>query len=305
MPSYKHFAIAGASGTVGSHFLDAFEHSEDGYNVTILTRKTGGNEAFAQQWKKKGAKVFAVDYEDEASLVSALSRIEVVISTLRGPAFAVQVPIVKAAKKAGVKLYINSHWGVPLTARELPNLEPVNEFRIAAFKLGELRDAAPKVAEEVGLPWIEFRNGIFPECFVPRPISGLSQLKDRRASAYGDGRADVSWTTQADVTRYVLYVLRHLPEEELHNRIFNIQGDVKSFNEIVQLYETKYPGSPVDVIYRPIAELESQVEDSERDDRIVRTLMLAIVTGKAKHHQDLLDNKQYPDWHPKGVVDML
>ncbi|KZT59986.1 NAD(P)-binding protein [Calocera cornea HHB12733] len=295
MPPYKRFAVAGASGTVGTHFLRAFEHSPHGYDVTILTRKRGGNQQFAAEWRKKGAKVREVDYEDEASLVSALHKIEVVISTLGGPAFALQVPLVKAAKKAGVQLYVNSHWGSPLTGDDLPDLATMDA----------LRNAPLRMAEEVGLPWVEFRNGTFPEYCLPIPLFGMSELGHRRATIYGDGNIQNSWTTQVDTVAFVLHVLRHLPAEELKNRIFNIQGDLKSFNEIVQLYETKYPGSPFDVIYRPLFELEGEVEHREGVERLLSSIMLAVVTGKAKHNQETLDNKAFPEWNPRAVVDVL
>ncbi|KZO94712.1 NAD(P)-binding protein [Calocera viscosa TUFC12733] len=295
MPCYKRFAVAGASGTVGTHFLHAFERSPHGYDVTILTRKTGGNELFAHEWKKRGAKVHEVDYENEADLVRALNGIDVLISTVGAPGFHLQVPLVKAAKKAGVKLYVNSHWGSPLTAADLPELAA----------LDELRNAPLRAAEEVGLPWVEFRTGSFPECCFPIPLFGLADLKHRRATIYGDGNAQNSWTTQADVARYVLHILRHISPQDIKNRRFNIQGDLKSWNEIVKLYEKKYPGSAVEEVYRPLAELEDKAENGQGVEAFHSSLMLAMVTGKAKHNQETLDNKEFPEWHPMGVVDVL
>ncbi|EJU01347.1 NADP-binding protein [Dacryopinax primogenitus] len=298
MPCYTRFAIAGASGTVGTHFLREFEHSVHGFDVTILTRREGGNELFAHEWAKKGAKIRPVDYEDETDLVRALSGIEVLISTVGASGFTLQVPLVRAAKKAGVKLYVNSHWGTPLTAEDLPEFAPLDELRTAALR----------VAEEIDLPWCEFRTGLFPEYCIPIPYAAgwlTRRLSERRATIYGDGNAQASWTTQFDTARYVLHVLRHLPFEELHNRRFNIQGDAKSFNQLVKLYETKHPGSAVEVIYRPLAELEEKVANSEGDDRFWEALMLAIVTGKAKHREETLDNKEYPAWHPRGVAEVL
>lgn len=207
--------------------------------MTILTRKTGGNKAFADEWKKKGARIHAVDYDDEASLVEALSGVQVVISTLGPPGSPLQVSIVKAAKKAGVELYVNGHWGPTWTAADVPELAMLDALRAPTLK----------VAEEVDLPWVDFRTGAFPEyCFLI-PAFGLTELKKRKAFIYGNGNAQNSWTTQTDIVRYVLYVLRHLPLEQLGNRRFNIQGDLKSLNEIVTLYEAKYPGPSVDVTY--------------------------------------------------------
>jgi len=294
MSGYKSFAIAGASGTVGKHLLEAIEQSKYGFRVTILTRKSVVNDSFAQEWKNKGAKVAAVDYGVEEEVVTALSGVDVVISTLGGPAFGIQVPLVKAAKKAGVKLFVNSHWGSPLNGTENPGLAGMT-----------VRTEPPRAAEEVGLPWAEFSTGTFPEYCLPLPWFGMAGLKDGKATVYGDGEAQNSWTTQADVARYVLYVLTQLPPSKFENRRFNIQGDAKSFNEIIGLYEGKHPGPPVDVTYKPLSELEELVAKKEGRVPIINAILLAIVTGHAKHNQSTLDNGEYPDWNPKGVVDVL
>jgi len=294
MSGYKSFAIVGASGTVGKHLLDAMEQSEYGFRVTILTRKSGGNDSFAEEWRKKGAKVAAVDYGVEEDVVAALTGVEVVISTVGGLAFSIQVPLIKAAKNAGVKLFVPSHWGSPLDGTENPGLSPLTH-----------RMEALKGAEEVGLPWAEFSTGSFPEYCLPFPPMGMADLKDRKAFIYGDGEAQNSWTTQADVARYVLYVLTQLPSSKLAKRRFHIQGDAKSFNEIVRLYESKYPGAPIDVVYKPLSELENMVAKGEGPVPIINGILLAIVTGQAKQNQTTLDNGEYPAWKPKGVVDIL
>jgi hypothetical protein len=153
------------------------------------------------------------------------------------------------AKKAGVKLIVNGHWGSPVTGETVP----------AAAHTLNLRLLPNKAAEEVGLPWVEFRSSTFLVCDIEqapyvadapvigyritglscrtllpfswsshvqrsiRPL-GLSQLGEGKATIYGDGTAENSWTDQPDIARYVWHVLLHLPASSLHNRQFNIAG---------------------------------------------------------------------------------
>jgi len=43
----------------------------------------------------------------------------------------------------------------------------------------------------------------------------------------GDGDKQISFTSRADIARYISYVLTHLPAEQLNNRSFCIAGDNK------------------------------------------------------------------------------
>ena len=53
-----------------------------------------------------------VDYSRESTLLSALDGVEVVITALAFAAFEKQKDIVKAAKAAGVKLFVDSEYGL-------------------------------------------------------------------------------------------------------------------------------------------------------------------------------------------------
>lgn len=64
------------------------------------------NSQAAKELKASGANIVEVDYEDPSSLEKALQGIEVVISALAGAGFEQQLPLAKASKKAGVKLFV-------------------------------------------------------------------------------------------------------------------------------------------------------------------------------------------------------
>jgi len=57
--------------------------------------------------------VIPVDYSDKESIKGALAGINMVILTIASVALGLQPGIAKAAKEAGVKLFIPSEFGVP------------------------------------------------------------------------------------------------------------------------------------------------------------------------------------------------
>jgi uncharacterized protein YbjT (DUF2867 family) len=123
MAPYRSLAILGASGNVGEQLLAALaKHPYAKFlDIRILTRPS--------PWKVKGdpalhVRVFEITYnmrETHAMLVDALRGVDVVISTvgddsgLTGrdvkncgelPGFKAQDAVARAAKEAGVKLFV-------------------------------------------------------------------------------------------------------------------------------------------------------------------------------------------------------
>lgn len=100
----------------------------------------------------KGAKRVVVDYSSPSSLSSALSGTDVVVSTLGGTpeAFASQSILAKAAKEAGVQIFVPSEFGTPTDGIDNPLLSKKNNF-----KNKELR--------ELGLPFVAFYTGPFTD----------------------------------------------------------------------------------------------------------------------------------------------
>ena len=99
MSGYKSFAVAGAGG-VGKHIAEALA-KQPGVTVVAFTRD-------ASKDFPSGVTPKAVDYNDDDALVSALKGVDVVVSTLSGGGFAAQPALIKAAKRAGVKLFVPS-----------------------------------------------------------------------------------------------------------------------------------------------------------------------------------------------------
>ena len=171
-----------------------------------------------------------VDYSNPQSIKSALSGVDVVISTISGKALDVQGKIAEASKEAGVKLFIPSEFG-HVTEGETEGL-----FGAKAGIQTQLK--------RLGVPYAVFYTGLFAdfvwEPYVCRHLFLYSYVEvqpDQRfldldvesgkVKVAGDGNKRISFTSRTDIARYLSYVLTRLPPDQLKNRSFTIEGDHK------------------------------------------------------------------------------
>ncbi|KAG8729329.1 hypothetical protein FRC11_009022, partial [Ceratobasidium sp. 423] len=221
----KTVALAGANGFVGKAF--AKEFLNQGIDLRILTRPDSINSAPLQEFKSKGASLHAISYDDEASIVNALQGVDVLVSTVAGAALvSAQVPLIKAAKAAGVKLFFPSEYGSVF--EDTSNPSPVIQAKKTVLK----------AAQEAGLPYAALSNGGFPEyCFIP-PLG--YNFADKKVTVWGDGNVKSTWTTVHSVADWVANVLKTVPISQLENKHLRIQGNVASANEVIKLWEGKH-----------------------------------------------------------------
>ncbi|KAF8596557.1 NAD(P)-binding protein, partial [Ceratobasidium sp. AG-I] len=224
--SAKVVAIAGAGGFVGKAFTNALLDIKK-FEVRVLTRESSIDSAPLQEFKKRGATLHAISYDDEASLVKALQGVDVLVSTVAGAALvSAQVPLIKAAKTAGVQTFFPSEYGSTFEGDSHPS--PVINGKKVVLK----------TAKDVGLPITAVHNGGFPEyCFIP-PLG--YDFAEKKVTAWGDGNAKSTWTTVRSVGQWVANVLATVPIAQLQNKHFKIQGNVASVNDVVKLWEQKH-----------------------------------------------------------------
>ncbi|KAH8108727.1 NAD-binding protein [Phellopilus nigrolimitatus] len=279
MSGYKNFAVAGA-GNIGKFVIEALldkKASGAVSSVSVLTRSSGGHEELVA----KGAKLSAVDYASPASLAGALAGIDVLISTLGGPAIAQQADLARAAKTAGVQLFVPSEFGTP-----------------GVFAV---KDAFTDTLAALGLPYAVFYNGVFTD-FLFSPIFGFD-FKNGKASIGGSGTAPISFTHRNDIGNFVAHVLTALPRAKIEGRIFRIEGERLSFNQVVADYSAR-TGKPLEVTHRPRAEFEAAVAKNPAD--IASFLILEFDAGKCiVGKPDELTNNDWPEWKPAKVVDTI
>jgi NmrA-like family len=184
MSGFKNFAIAGA-GLTGRFIVRQFlkEKSAGTVNeVVVLTREVRLPAVFVSFYVSRRshhlrqgskttidgeAKVIPVDYANKESLKSALTGIDVVISTIGATGFGLQVGIAEAAKEVGVKLFVPSEFGGPTEG------ETEGVFGAKAKVHDQLK--------ALGLPYVLFYTGPYADnvwnpcvsCFCPFAVRSI------------------------------------------------------------------------------------------------------------------------------------
>ncbi|KAH8985837.1 NAD-P-binding protein [Lactarius hatsudake] len=219
MSGYKSFAIVGA-GIFGSFVVRQFLKDKTAGTVdevVVLTRQ--GSKTTIEG----DAKVVAVDYSNKESIKNALTGVDVVICTISRTALDLQAGIAAAAKETGVKLFIPSEFG------NVSEGETQGMFGQKAGIQTELKT--------LDIPCTNFYTGPFADK-IWAPFLDLD-VKSGKVTIGGNGNKQISFTSRADIARYVSYALTRLPAEQLNNRSFMIAGDNKSFNDIFKGFEVK------------------------------------------------------------------
>ena len=101
-----------------------------------------------------GAEFARVDYADEATVSSIFKGVDVVFSTINASALDQQVALARAAKAAGVKLFVPSEYGI--------NTEDATSgVFLAKKKFSEF-------LREIDLPYVKIFTGLWTDyCITP------------------------------------------------------------------------------------------------------------------------------------------
>ncbi|KAF9022197.1 NAD(P)-binding protein [Hymenopellis radicata] len=219
MPSESRTIALFGYGAIGKPIAEAL--AKAGATVVIFSRDPSKLSAVP-----RNAKLASVDYNDETKLAALLKEnsVDVVVSTLTTAVTTtdVQVAVARAAKEAGVKLFLPSEFGLP-TAGHTGNT---------------LFAAKNAIAERIRelLPTARICTGFFPE-FLPGIVS--NPAKPGEFVIAGNGDARFSLTSTSDIAGYVAHILTALPLSDLENSVLLIEGQSMSLNEAAALYNKK------------------------------------------------------------------
>ncbi|KAI1456248.1 NAD(P)-binding protein [Annulohypoxylon moriforme] len=204
MSSITKVAIAGAKGNLGEAVFDQLLKA--GFQVTVLTRKDSTHSF------PSNVTVKPVDYSSQDSLVNALQGQNAVVATLAGTALDVQIPLIEASVKAGVKRFLPSDFGSD-TFNPKTSALPGFTSKIA------VHNALKKAAAESGLTWTAIVNGPFLDWGVA--VEFLAKSKSKEVEYVDGGDQKYSVSNLATVGKGVVGVLKNL--EATKNRPVYIQ----------------------------------------------------------------------------------
>ncbi|CAJ2512637.1 Uu.00g007560.m01.CDS01 [Anthostomella pinea] len=192
----RNITVVGGSGTVGAPILSALIAA--GHKVSVLTRPES-NATFPGT-----AKVHTGDYSDEEFVASALKGQDALIMALNYNVYAAQIPLIKAAAKAGVPYIVPAEFGSDATHPKLN----------AEIDLMNVKAPFRKLIEDLGVSsWIGVTNNPWVEFSMRLGVYGID-LKNKTMRFFDDGNVKANFTTLTRVGE-TLAALFALPEEEL------------------------------------------------------------------------------------------
>ncbi|CAI6038660.1 hypothetical protein V2G26_010841 [Clonostachys chloroleuca] len=210
----RNVAVAGASGIIGSKLVPLLIESGR-FTVTILGR-AGFTDVPA------GAKLVVVDYHDQESLFRGLRGQDAIISTLSREATLLQIPLIDAAVRAGVKRFIPSEFGGNLkdsNLRQLPNY--ANKAKV--------ENHLEKLSSAHGITYTYIYNNVLLDWSIEKGV--LLNFQDATVHLYDGGHRAVSMTRVAAAAKAAVQVLLHA--DETRNKAVRIHEIVISQSQLL------------------------------------------------------------------------
>jgi len=169
MSPYKSLAILGATGNLGSQLLAALAHDPRSrtLDIRILTRPSPWQIPVDPELNVSVHQITYNTRETHAALLRALKGVDVVISTVgddsgltsrdvkssgKLPGFRAQDEVARAAKEAGVRLFVPAEYGYP--THMIPDDSPM-------FIVGKKHHL--NLLRSLNLPWLLIYAGAFPK----------------------------------------------------------------------------------------------------------------------------------------------
>lgn len=109
-----------------------------------------------------------------------------------------------------------------------------------------------------------------------------------------------SYTSPTSFIPFVHHLITTLPPSQLENKIFEIEGDRKSFRELIALWEAKH-GRRAEVTERSPEEIQKFVDQQTSQ-------LFKWIPGVYKNGEMLVSgeaNKLWPEWRPLTWEDMM
>ncbi|SPO01655.1 related to isoflavone reductase family protein CipA [Cephalotrichum gorgonifer] len=205
----KNVAIAGATGTLGSHILRALVDTR-AFNITVLTR--GSNKPLPTGVTSK-----EVDYTSLPSLLDAVRGQDAVIDSTYSQDAEGPCLLIDACIAAHVYRYIPPEFGSD------PLNEAVQKLPFFRRKVTTTKYLFDKVNVEDGLDltWTAIACGPFLEPPLEDGSLGID-LKRKEVTLFGDGTTVSPWSTLDAVGKATAQVL--LKPEETKNRVLYISS---------------------------------------------------------------------------------
>ncbi|GAA6035822.1 hypothetical protein JCM8097_005723 [Rhodosporidiobolus ruineniae] len=274
MALIQSVVLAGA-GNLGSFFLEELTKSD--FAVTVLSRPSSTSTF------PPSVTVKHVDYSDETALIEAVKGADAVISTLS--ALDSQANLVRAAKKAGIKLFVPSEFGNP-TSKLGPKDHPALYGKTQAQEL----------LKQLELPSIFVFSGPFLD-WIFNPTA--------RSALVGKGETPISFTARRDIARFLIHHLSSLSSlpSPSSPTVLRIEGDRSTFKGAAELYQRLHPDSKLSYTHTSLEQADEAAKNVEGDfmGSLIAYLRASWERGATVDEgegEKVLSNAEWPEWKP-------
>ncbi|KAH9319821.1 hypothetical protein KI387_021590 [Taxus chinensis] len=225
--------IIGATGYIGRHVANA--SLAQGHPTFLLVREsTSTNPEKAQlldSFKSKGATIIHGSLDDYTSLVEAIKKADVVISTVGGAQIADQFNVIKAIKEAGnIKRFFPTEFSNDFDRHHA--VEPLK----SSF---DLKVKVRRAIEAAGIPYTYVSANTFAGYFLPNLSQlGLTAPPRDKIVIYGDGNSKAVYVKEEDIGTFTIKAVDD-PRTLSKILYLRLPANIFSNNELAALWEKK------------------------------------------------------------------
>lgn len=242
----KNIALLGATGNLGKYVLEEIINNKK-YNVFILTRKIN-NDILKEKYN---INFINTDYNNIELLTKIFNEkeIDTIISfiwTFNDDMYNIQLNVLKAAERSNVKTFIPSEWAIDTI--KYPNI--IKQYNPKILLQNELKKSK--------IEYSLFFNGLFMDYIGTN--EKFIDFENGIAKIPGTGNELISFICLKDIAKFVVGSLE-LPKYDI---VSGIEGDRKSLNEIIEMFE-KYTNKKIKKVYIPIEEINKNINESKND----------------------------------------
>ncbi|TXG64562.1 hypothetical protein EZV62_011556 [Acer yangbiense] len=263
--SKSKILFIGGTGYIGKYIVEASILA--GHPTFVLVREsTLLSDSKAQvigTFKSLGVDFVFGDLYDHKSLVEAIKKVDVVISTVGLDQLPDQDKIIAAIKEAGnVKRFFPSEFG-----NDVDRVHAVETVKTAFAIKANIRRAV----EAEGIPYTYVSSNLFSGYFLPTLAQPEAAAPPRdTVTILGDGNRKAIFNKEEDIGTYTI---RAVEDPRTLNKILYIRppGNIYSFNDLVSLWEKKI-GKTLKRIYVS----EEQLLKNIREAAVPLKLILSI-----------------------------
>ncbi|KAJ6803095.1 bifunctional pinoresinol-lariciresinol reductase 2-like [Iris pallida] len=181
-------------------------------------------------FKMEGANLLQGSLDDHESLVSALKKVDVVVSSIASDSILEQLKLIEAIKEVGtIKRYLPSEFGMDVDRME-------HAIPPGSLMFVEKRTVR-RAIEAANIPY----TYISPNCFAGIFLAGLAQLATfmpptHHVNIYGQGDKKCIWVDEDDAA---MYTMMAIDDERTLNKVLYVRppSNILTQLEVVQLWE--------------------------------------------------------------------